>query len=377
MRVLCPFPRGPTSLDAHGPVTTDRLALRERVVRFAQTLGFDRVGFARADEPLTVEHDRYLAFVRDGLAGTMRYLDRDVEARRRLDGEAILPGAKTVICVARRYGRSEAHELGDPDVARLVARYARGHDYHNQLRKKLRQLAKHVRAMGEGIAARPLLDEEPVLERAWAARAGLGFVGKNGLVIVPGQGSFLLLGEVVTTLDLPADEPIAERCGSCTRCLDACPTSAFVRPFVLDPRRCIAYFTIEEHGPIAPDLEDAIGEHVFGCDECQSTCPFNRAAPPPLDRTRMFHPLDAWRDRRLCDLVLLDDAGFAALTVGSPVHRASRVGLARSAVRVARARLGAGAQGQAREDAEATLRAAASHDDELVRAIASRPLRGP
>jgi epoxyqueuosine reductase len=348
---------------------------RERVVRFAESLGFDRVGVARADEPLDLEHDRYRAFVEAGFAGTMSYLERDVEVRRRLDTDAILPGAKSVVCVARRYARPAEHEATDPPAAQLVARYARGHDYHNQLRKKLRQLAKFVRTLGDGVAARPLLDEEPVLERAWAARAGLGFVGKNGLIIVPGQGSYVLLGEVVTTLALPVDVPMTERCGSCTRCLDACPTGAFAAPFVLDPRRCIAYFTIEEHGPVDASLEDAVGEHLFGCDDCQSVCPFNKTSPPPVERTRMFHPLEAWQGKRLSDLVSLDDSAFRRLTEGSPVHRATRVGLARNAVRVARARLSSGAVGQARAEADAALDEASRHDDELVRAIAARARR--
>src|SRR6185369_15160112 len=185
------------------------------------------------------------------------------ETRRRLDGADIIAGARSVICVGRRYARSREAEERDPPLARGIARYARGQDCHVFLRKKLRQLAAFVRTLGPSVDARAFCDTEPVLERAWAARAGIGFVGKNGLVITPGQGSYQILGEVVTTLALVPDTPIAERCGACTRCLDACPTGAFAAPFVLDPRRCIAYLTIEAKDAPPPDLAEAIGEHLF------------------------------------------------------------------------------------------------------------------
>ncbi len=343
-------------------MTHDR---RDLIRRRATELGFDAVGVARADVALGPELDRYRAFLSAGKHGAMDYLARDPEARGRLDHEAILPGAKAVICVARSYARSAAEEEADPPLSRRIARYARGQDYHNFLRKKLRLLAKFVRSLEPGTRARPLLDEEPVLERVWAARAGLGFVGKNGLVIVPGRGSFVLLGEVVTTLALPEDAPMAERCGACTRCLDACPTAAFDAPFVLDPRRCVAYLTIED---TAGD-RDGIGEHLFGCDECQSVCPYNRTAPPDPARTRAFRPGARWRDLDLAGLVAQDEAGFLALTTGSPVRRATRAGLARSALQVARALL---RDDPAHPEARAALAAGLDHADETVAALARR-----
>jgi epoxyqueuosine reductase len=310
----------------------DERSLRDRIEARARALGFDAIGFARADEPLTSDHERYVDFVAAGKHGTMGYLAESVEARRRLDTADVLEGARTVICLARRYQRGD-DEL-DPPVARLIARYARGQDYHNHLRKKVRALAKFVRTLAPDVRARPLLDEEPILERAWAARSGLGFVGKNGLVIVPGQGSFVLLGEVVTTLVLPPLTPMTERCGSCTRCLEACPTQAFDAPFVLDPRRCIAYLTIEAPLVEGPD----VGEHLFGCDDCQTVCPFNRAPLRSSNDPRPFRPLPVWGQTSLEDLAELDEPRFAALTVGSPLHRAGRLGLARSASRVLSAR---------------------------------------
>lgn len=303
-----------------------------QVVARARELGFDAVGVARADVPLGADYDRYRAFLDAGMHGAMGWLAERPEARARVDADDILPGARSVVCLARRYDRPAA-ERGDPATAQAIARYARGQDYHNVLRKKLRRLAAFCRGLGEPgepARARPLCDEEPILERAWAARAGLGFVGKNGLLIAPGLGSWLLLGEVVTTLELDPGAPMAERCGSCTRCLDACPTAAFPAPFVLDARRCVAYLTIELRGPIEPELRPGVGERVFGCDACQEVCPFN--AGKRADTTAAyFGPHARWGEVDLEGLLALDDAGFAQLVVGSPVHRATREGLARNA----------------------------------------------
>ncbi len=343
--------------------------LKQRIIERAGLLGFDAVGVARADEPLGVEHDRYVAFLDSQKHGNMDYLAANREARRRLDSEAILPGAKSVICLARSYRRPAAEQAGDPPLAQLCATYARGHDYHNHLRKKLRALARFVRSLGAAVAARPLCDEEPVLERAWAARSGLGFVGKNGLVIVPGQGSFVLLGEVVTTLDLEPDVPMAERCGSCTRCLDVCPTQAFSAPFVLDPRRCVAYLTIED--PLGDEAgRPEVGEHLFGCDDCQTVCPYNRGEAK-AGRTQSFEPLDVFRDKGLADVVAFDDDAFRSFTTGSPLFRATRAGLAKNAVNVARARLRGGAASESeRADATRAVEVGALHDDSAVRRAA-------
>lgn len=302
----------------------------------ARALGFDVVGVARADEPLEGDHDRYRAFVRDGLHGEMGYLAEDAEVRRRLDTADILEGARSVICVAMRYGRKPADEASDPPIAKAIARYARGRDYHNGLRKKLRKLAAFVRTLGSEthpVHARPMSDTAPVLERAWAARAGLGFVGKNGMLIVPGEGSLLLLGEVVTTLALEPDVPMNERCGSCTRCLDACPTQAFVRPFVLDPRRCVSYLTIEHRSAIDPELREGVGAHLFGCDDCQTVCPFNASARASAKgASARFAPHPSWSEASLENLLDLDEDRWQRLVEGSPVHRATREGIVRNAL---------------------------------------------
>lgn len=345
-------------------VTADR-AVREK----ARELGFDVVGIARADQPLDVEHDRYRDFIARGMHGSMGYLAEHAEVRRRLDTKDILAGAQSIICVGRRYQRPPEHELGDSKLARSIARYARGQDYHVFLKKRLQRLAAFVRSLGPGVEARSLCDIEPVMERAWAARAGLGFVGKHGLVITPGQGSYQILGEVVTTLPLVADTPMTERCGACTRCLDACPTEAFVAPFVLDPRRCIAYLTIEQREPPNEELREAIGEHLFGCDDCQEACPWNRTAPPPAARTAPFHPHARWADLGLDDLTRLDEALWAEISVGTPLRRPGRHGIERNAAIVAENRLR-----RDPNDAEShrALDRARASEDRAVRDLASK-----
>jgi epoxyqueuosine reductase len=311
-------------------MTTFDALIRER----ARALGFERVGVASA-EVLEPEFARYEAFVDSGKHGEMAYLANARQARRRLDTDEILEGAQSIVCVAESYaGGDPPPDPGNPDggVTRLVARYARGGDYHNHLRRRVRRLAAFIRTLADGVRARPLCDDAPVLERAWASRAGLGFIGKNGLVIAPGVGSFLLLGEVVTTLRLTPDTPIGERCGSCSLCLDACPTDAFDGPFVLDPRRCVSYLTIELRGPMPVELREGVGEHLFGCDVCQEVCPYNKKkGEPPKPR---YLPLARWDETSLEALVSLDEAAWKSLAEGSAVKRAMREGLSRNAVTV-------------------------------------------
>jgi epoxyqueuosine reductase len=315
----------------------------------ALALGFDAVGFARADVPLDVEHARYQAFIAEGKHGEMRYLAENAEVRRTLTGEDILPGARSVVCVALRYQRDTSN---DPPLMRGVALYARGQDYHGFMRKKLRRLAAFLRTLGGD--ARPMVDDVPVLERAWAARAGLGFIGKNGMLIIPGIGSMVLLGEVVTTLELEPGSTMSDRCGSCTRCLDACPTSAFERPFVLDAQKCISYLTIEKRGGIEVTLREKIGEHLFGCDDCQTVCPFNKGQNKELSKASGFIPLERWRTMELEALLFIEEDALE----GTPLKRAQADGLARNAAIVL---------GNRRAGKGALEEAARTHRSETVR----------
>jgi epoxyqueuosine reductase len=337
----------------------------ERVRARARELGFDAVGFARADQPLGEEHDRYLAFVAAGMHGGMTYVEEHAELRRRLDTEGILSGARSVVCVARSYRRTEQAGDSDPAVARMVARYARGHDYHHVVRRQLRRLAVFLRGLGDEanrVHARPMCDDVPVLERAWAVRAGLGFVGKNGVLVVPGVGSMVILGEVVTTLDLPPDSPMSARCGACTRCLDACPTRAIVRPHVIDARRCVSYLTMELEGAVPEPLREPLGEHLYGCDDCQAACPFNHgeASRVARGRTATFEPLPFWGELSLASLLSMDDVEWQALATGSALKRLPVATLAKTAAVIL---------GNRRDVASrsALARAAEHHLSEVVR----------
>lgn len=342
----------------------------------AAELQFDVVGFARADEPLRQHKADFDAFIEQGMHADMAYLEKHQAARERLDGEAILPGAKTVVCLARRYDRGAEAEADDPPLTQRVARYARGRDYHGHLHKRVATLARFVRGLQPGVVARALCDTAPVLERAWAHRAGLGFIGKNGMLIVPGKGSYCLLGEVVTTLSLEPEayaKPLNERCGSCTLCLDACPTEAFVRPFVLDPRRCVSYYTIESRSTAPAELHDKLGDDLFGCDVCQQVCPYNQVAPPPVEATAPFEPLPRWREVTPARWLGVDDDEFLELTRSSPLRRATRAGMAKNVLLSAAQRLRrAGSTGD--DDALSQLQQGACHDDPSVRKLAKQLL---
>lgn len=300
--------------------------LTDDVRAHALGLGFHRVGVASAQR-LDADYARFTRWLAEGGHGEMRWLERDPDARADVRHPRLLPSAKSVVVCALSYHRGDEPS---PLEEGSIARYARGRDYHNFFRRKLRKLAAWIRATYGAVAA-PYVDNGPLLERAWAQRAGVGFVGKNGLIIAPGLGSYILLGEVVTGLELVADAPMEERCGACTRCLDACPTRAFVRPWVLDARRCVSYLTIELDGAIPEALREGVGGNVLGCDVCQEVCPYNRTAPLPRERTEDFAPDPRWRGRGLASLLTLGDEEFSALTRGSPAARLGRDGIARNA----------------------------------------------
>jgi epoxyqueuosine reductase len=304
--------------------------LTAAVVDAARGLGFHAVGVAPV-EPSR----RYRAFeewLEGGMHGEMAYLADPVQRVARADVRMLLDTARSVIVVALAY---------DPSVvpaSRLsgqVARYARARDYHSIIKARLRELADQLsRLVARPVASRPCVDTAPVLERDLAARAGIGFVGKNTLLIAPGLGSWLLLGELLVDVELeptPAQE--ASRCGSCRACLDACPTGAFVGPHQLDARRCISYLTIEHRGPIPRQLRPAIGTRVFGCDVCQEVCPFNAAAPQRTAPDRELGLTRRAAQRSALDLIRtlgLGSAQMRQLVRGTPLRRAGRDGLLRN-----------------------------------------------
>jgi epoxyqueuosine reductase len=302
----------------------ESLALEDMVKAQAYGLGFDLVGIARLG-PMETAH-AFEAWIEKGYAGDMDYLPRG--AARRGDSRLAFGGATSAIVVGLDYG---GREPTGP-----VARYARGDDYHEVMSKRLNELHRWLQLeVGRPIAGKPYVDTGPILERDLARRAGLGWFGKNTNLVNPRLGSFFFIGSLLVDLDLAADSPFeADRCGNCTRCLDACPTDAFVEPRVLDATRCISYLTIELKGDIPDEFHRAIGSNVYGCDICQDVCPYNVKFAREL-REPAFAARAAIRDKDpetlARELLAMGDEEFRSAFSRSPMKRAKRRGLARNA----------------------------------------------
>ncbi len=300
-------------------MTLAAAALTESVKALALELGFDLVAVGAADPP---EHGAaFRRWIEAGHAGTMGYLERRIEER--LDPQRVLPGARAVVCVALNYHQGEAT---DPSW-QPVARYAWGRDYHDVIGPRLERLATHLAEAG-GARSRGYVDTGPVLERDLAARAGLGWIGKNTMLLHPRLGSWFFIGVLLTTADLAHDAPLSDRCGSCRACLDACPTGAFAAPYVLDARRCISYLTIEHRGEIDPALHAGMTGWQFGCDVCQDVCPWNRKAP--VTREADLHPRAAYPGAAA--ISRMDDEAIRHGFQGTALLRAKTSGLRRNAV---------------------------------------------
>jgi epoxyqueuosine reductase len=256
------------------PAVPNEIArIAQQVQDLARGLGFDLVGIARAQPSANREYFR--RWLDAGRAGEMHYLAERFE--QRVDPGAYLPGARSAVCVAVNYHVLLPEVAVDP--AGRIARYALGLDYHDWVKPRLYAIADWLREAIPGCRTVCGVDTAPILERELAARAGIGWVGKNTLVINERIGSWLLLGEVLTTAELPIDEPAIDRCGTCARCIEACPTGAITAPQQLDATRCISYLTIEHRGQIDPSLRPMIGDWIYGCDVCQDVCPWNGRAP--------------------------------------------------------------------------------------------------
>ncbi len=309
--------------------------LSERICDRCRELGFALVGIARAE---TIAHPRaLLEWLDSGQHGDMEWMEEHVA--QRIDPRKMLPGARAVIVAADRYSSGEPDEAGDEKGFGRIARYARGGDYHRAMKKRLQRLADELRAAHAQEHFRVCVDTAPLLEREHAQRAGIGYIGKNTMLIEPGVGSYLLLGEILTTLPLePNRQTLGDHCGTCTACIDACPTDA-ITPWNVDARRCISYLTIEHRGSIDEQWWGGMGDWVFGCDICQEVCPHNGDKPA----TRLAPTHAEYAERRsgfdLLELLGWDEEARQQAFARSALKRAKLAMMKRNALIAAGNRL--------------------------------------
>jgi epoxyqueuosine reductase len=297
----------------------DLAALSQSIKDWGRELGFQQVGIAGLE---LGEHEAHLErWLAAGYHGEMDYMG--AHGSKRSHPDQLVPGTLRVVSLRMDYLPGDtlmAQRLGQPETA-YVSRYALGRDYHKLIRKRLQQLAERIQQAIGPFGYRAFVDSAPVLEKAIAEQAGLGWIGKNTLVLNRKAGSYFFLGELFVDLPLPVDAPTTtDHCGRCTACLDICPTAAFVAPYVLDARRCISYLTIELKGPIPTELRPLIGNRVFGCDDCQIVCPWNRFARPTEQSD--FQPRHSLDNAQLAELFRWTEDEFLSRTEGSPLRRA-------------------------------------------------------
>jgi len=299
--------------------------MKELIRRRALELGFDDCRFTTATAPASA--DKFQNWLAGKQHGEMTWLERT--ASKRADPQKVLPGAKSIICLAASYeSKIPNSELRTPNSG-LVARYARFTDYHTVLGERLKALTAFVNQLGgDGTRSLWYLDTGPLLERDFAQRAGLGFIGKHTNLISRQFGNWFFLAEIITTLEFEPDAPEINHCGKCTRCITACPTDAITTPFQLDARRCISYLTIELKGPIPVELRPAIGNRIFGCNDCLAACPWNRFAQE--GKMMKAHARRNLAAPDLIELLKLDEAGFKSRFAGTPILRTKRRGLLRN-----------------------------------------------
>ena len=349
---------------------TTRLKTTELVKKRALAVGFDLVRITNADD-FHADREEALKRIEDGLMDGLPWFHRS-RVIRGTSPQQLLPNARSIICLALNYfpGDSGVRETAGADgepaeqptaLTGKIARYARGRDYHRVMKRKMRNLAADLSTRLETeVAARWYVDDGPMLDRAAAARAGLGWFGKNTNILTVELGSWVFLGQLITDLELEPDPPSKKSCGSCVRCIDACPTGAIVAPYVIDNTRCISYQTIENRGAIPVELRPLMLDWVFGCDICQEVCPVNRKEKPTGE------PNFGRRNPPVADLVEIlemTEAQFLERFAGTPVMRAKRVGLQRNAC-VALGNLNAG-------EAVPALTRALIQGDPLVRSHAA------
>lgn len=291
--------------------------LAAQIKQWAKELGFSQAGVSDID---LTEHAEFLQrWLANGYHGEMDYMARNTELRT--NPSDMLPGSLRIISVRMDYLPPSAHfakQLKETTQG-YVSRYAFGRDYHKVLRKRLTQLGEKIQQHLAEMAYRPLVDSAPVLEHLAAQKAGIGWTGKHSLTLNENAGSWFFLGELLVNLPLPVDEPQTDKCGKCVACIKACPTGAIVEPYVVDARRCISYLTIEFNGSIPEDLRPLMGNRIYGCDDCQLVCPWNRFSN--VTQETDFHLRDELSDTKLLSLLHWDEAHFLKALEGSPIRR--------------------------------------------------------
>jgi epoxyqueuosine reductase len=307
-----------------------RRAWKDAIAAEAGRQGFDACGVAEA---LPIDPgDRLGQWLEAGHHADMAWMEATRHARQ--DPHAKLPGTRSVVVCLKHYHHPRPEKAGGTG---RVSCYAWGRDYHRALHKPIRRLAAFIRGLNEGAETYCSVDAGPVMEKAWAARAGIGWQGRNSLILRPGEGSYFFLAVIYTTLPLPPDRPMADHCGTCRACIDACPTGAILEEGVVDARRCISYLTIENRGDIPEALGRRMGDWVFGCDICQEVCPHNR---PPTGADPDFAPRPGQAHPHLDSLLTMDENRFRALFAGTPLMRAKLRGMQRNAEVVKRNQAG-------------------------------------
>jgi epoxyqueuosine reductase len=300
------------------------LRLTDLVKQHALGLGFDAVGVTTADPS---EHwNRYRRWLDAGHAAGMGYLHDHLELKR--DPAHVMPGVRSIVVVAKNYFRGDPPTDATIPGGARVSRYAAGLDYHDTVRADLKRLLAYVQELAPGCRGRAAVDSAPLLEREMAARAGVGWIGKNTMLIRRGLGSYFFLGELLLDVDLAPDEPQPNRCGTCRRCVDACPTGALATPGQVDARQCVSCWTVEHRGELPPESSGRLQGWIFGCDLCQEACPWNRKCRATDDER--FTPLPHLDPLDVRSLAALNDQAFRAAFRHSPLWRAGRDGLVRN-----------------------------------------------
>jgi epoxyqueuosine reductase len=299
-----------------------KMELKEQLVSFARQIGFDSCRIAACDTPAHATEFRQ--WLRDGAHGEMNYMQRGEE--KRCDPHKVLPGARSIVVLALNYFQGDDSRQSLTAATGKIARYAWGDDYHEVIEANLNKIDRFLRDFGG--QQKCYVDTGPILERDHAAQAGIGWHGKNTMLIDERLGTWFFLGEILTTLELPADQSVRDRCGTCERCIKACPTGAITTPHRLDARRCISYLTIELKGSIPLELRPLIGDRIFGCDDCLDVCPWNRFAQ--ISHETAFSARKSTTGMPLREYLELTDAQFRALFKNSPIKRIKRRGLLRN-----------------------------------------------